>query len=57
ELEREIVNISAVIKHIKQHTSDAMSALQEEVDGLSCAVMQNRTALNFILATQGGVCA
>ncbi|NXH29289.1 ERVV1 protein, partial [Myiagra hebetior] len=57
ELESAIVNISAVIERIKQHTADAVSALQEEVDSLTHAVMQNRTALNFILAAQGGVCA
>ncbi|NXD56975.1 ERVV1 protein, partial [Corvus moneduloides] len=57
ELERAIVNISAVNEHIEQHTADAISALQEEVDSLSRTVMQNRIALNFILAAQGGVCA
>ncbi|NXV66441.1 ERVV2 protein, partial [Molothrus ater] len=58
ELERAIVNISAVIERIEQHTADAISPLQEEVfDSLSCVVMQNRTALNFILAAQGGECA
>ncbi|NXQ10499.1 ERVV1 protein, partial [Peucedramus taeniatus] len=57
ELERAIVNMSAVIECIQQHTADTISALQEEVDDLSCAVMQNRIALNFILAIQGGICA
>ncbi|NXX64815.1 ERVV2 protein, partial [Spizella passerina] len=57
ELERAIVNILAVIERIEQHTADAISPLQEEVDSLSCVVMQNRTALNFILAAQGGECA
>ncbi|NWY22013.1 ERVV1 protein, partial [Aphelocoma coerulescens] len=57
ELERAIVNISAVIECIEQHTADVISALQEEGDSLSHAVMQNRIALSFILATQGGVCA
>ncbi|NWH36060.1 ERVV2 protein, partial [Chloropsis hardwickii] len=57
ELERAIVNISAVIECIEQHAADAISALQEEVDSLSHAVIQNRIALNFILAAQGGVCA
>uniref|UniRef100_A0A8C3EAP4 Uncharacterized protein n=1 Tax=Corvus moneduloides TaxID=1196302 RepID=A0A8C3EAP4_CORMO len=57
ELERAIVNILAVIERIKQHTADAISALQEEVGSLSRAVMQNRIALNFILVAQGGVCA
>ncbi|NWY14763.1 ERVV1 protein, partial [Aphelocoma coerulescens] len=57
ELERANVNILAVIEHIEQHTADATSALQEEVDSLSRAVMQNRIALNFILAAHRGVCA
>ncbi|NXH85495.1 ERVV1 protein, partial [Edolisoma coerulescens] len=57
ELEKAIVNISAVIERIEQHTADAISALQEEVDSLSCAVKQNKIALNFILAAQEGVCA
>ncbi|NWV59478.1 ERVV1 protein, partial [Malurus elegans] len=56
ELERAIVNISAVIERI-EYTADAVSALQEEVHSLSHMVMQNRVALNFLLATQGGVCA
>ncbi|NXD54968.1 ERVV1 protein, partial [Corvus moneduloides] len=57
ELETAIVNVSAVIERIEQHTADAISALQEEADSLSRAVMQNRIALNVILAAQGGVCA
>ncbi|NXD24009.1 ERVV2 protein, partial [Spelaeornis formosus] len=57
ELERAVVNISAIIEHIEQHTADATSVLQEEVGSQSCAVMQNRTALHFILAAQRGVCA
>ncbi|NXA64882.1 ERVV1 protein, partial [Mohoua ochrocephala] len=57
ELERAFVNISAVIKHIEQQITDAISALQEEVPGLSHMVLQNRMALNFLLAAQGGACA
>ncbi|NXD61210.1 ERVV1 protein, partial [Corvus moneduloides] len=57
ELERAIVNISAVIERIEQHTADAISALQEEVNSLFHAVMQNKIALNFIFAAQRGVCA
>ncbi|NXU36279.1 ERVV1 protein, partial [Drymodes brunneopygia] len=57
ELERAIVNISGVVERIERHAADAISALQEEVDSVSLAVMQHRIALNFILATQGGVCA
>ncbi|NXT66319.1 ERVV1 protein, partial [Chaetops frenatus] len=57
ELETAIVNISAIIEHIEQQTSDAILALQEEIHYLSRIILQNRMALNFLLATQGGVCA
>ncbi|NWS88652.1 ERVV1 protein, partial [Toxostoma redivivum] len=57
ELDRAVENISAIIKHIEWQTTDAISALQEEVHGLSPMVLQNRIALNFLLATEGGVCA
>ncbi|NXC08646.1 ERVV2 protein, partial [Orthonyx spaldingii] len=57
ELEKAIINISAVAEHIERHTADAISALQEEVDSVSRAVMQHRIVLNLILAAQGGVCA
>ncbi|NXH41858.1 ERVV1 protein, partial [Dicaeum eximium] len=57
ELEEAVVNISAIIKHIEQQTADAISALQEEVHGLSHMVLQNRMGLNFLLSSQGGVCA
>ncbi|NXS31236.1 ERVV1 protein, partial [Pomatostomus ruficeps] len=56
ELERAIINISTVLERIEQHTADTISDLQEEADSLSCAVMQNRIALNFVLDAQGGVC-
>ncbi|NXM80527.1 ERVV2 protein, partial [Oenanthe oenanthe] len=54
-LQTAIVNISAVTEHIEQHTADGILALQEEVHCLSCVVVQNRIALNFLFA-HGGVC-
>ncbi|NXT68694.1 ERVV1 protein, partial [Chaetops frenatus] len=57
KLERAVANISAVIEHIERQTSDAILALQEEVHGLSPMVLQNRMALDFLLAAEGGVCA
>ncbi|KAJ7423976.1 hypothetical protein BTVI_08033 [Pitangus sulphuratus] len=54
ELEKAIVNISAVIENIQDQASDAISALQEEVRSLSRVVLQNRLALNILLASQGG---
>ncbi|NXS07118.1 ERVV1 protein, partial [Neodrepanis coruscans] len=56
ELERALINISAVIEQIASQTADAVQALQEEVRGLSCVVLQNRTALDYLLAAEGGVC-
>ncbi|NXK33813.1 ERVV2 protein, partial [Piprites chloris] len=56
ELEKAIVNISAVIENIQDQASDAIAALQEEVHSLSHVVLQNRLALNILLASQGGVC-
>lgn len=35
KLERAVINISAVIEHTEWQTVDAVSALQEEVHGLS----------------------
>ncbi|NWI53370.1 ERVV1 protein, partial [Calyptomena viridis] len=57
ELERAPVNISAVIEHVATQTADAIQALQEEVRDLSCVVLQNRMALDYVLAAQGGVCS
>ncbi|NXP22752.1 ERVV1 protein, partial [Scytalopus superciliaris] len=56
ELEKAIVNISAIIEHIQNQASDAIAALQDEAHSLSHVVLQNRIALNFLLALQGGVC-
>ncbi|NXQ63383.1 ERVV2 protein, partial [Anthoscopus minutus] len=55
ELEKANVNILVIIEHIENQTSNAIMALQE-VHGLSRVVLQNRMALNFLLAAQGGVC-
>ena len=56
ELEKAIVNIPAVIKNFENRTTDALSALQTEVSNLSKAAIQNRMALDLLLASQGGVC-
>uniref|UniRef100_A0A8B9NB51 ERVV2 protein n=1 Tax=Accipiter nisus TaxID=211598 RepID=A0A8B9NB51_9AVES len=56
ELEKAIVNISAVIEDIENRTTDAIQALQIEISSLSHEVMQNRMALDLLLASQGGVC-
>uniref|UniRef100_A0A4W3IGT6 Uncharacterized protein n=1 Tax=Callorhinchus milii TaxID=7868 RepID=A0A4W3IGT6_CALMI len=55
-LEKAIVNISATMEQIENATVDAIQDLQSEMYSLS-VVIQNRMALHFILASQGGVCA
>jgi len=45
-----------VIENIKNRTTDAISALQTEVSSLPKVLIQNRMALNLLLASQGGVC-
>ncbi|NXS10217.1 ERVV1 protein, partial [Neodrepanis coruscans] len=57
ELERALLNISAVVEHVVIQTTDAIQVLQEEVHNLSHVVLQNRMALNYFLASQGGLCA
>uniref|UniRef100_A0A8C3K6K4 Uncharacterized protein n=1 Tax=Calidris pygmaea TaxID=425635 RepID=A0A8C3K6K4_9CHAR len=57
ELEKAIVNISASMERIENFTVDAIQGLQTEVSSLSKVVLQNRMALDLLLASQGGVCA
>ncbi|NWV90494.1 ERVV2 protein, partial [Machaerirhynchus nigripectus] len=57
ELERAVVNIYNISAVIERQTSDVISAIQEEIRDLSCVVLQNRMAPNFLLAAQGGMCA
>ncbi|NWW24572.1 ERVV2 protein, partial [Falcunculus frontatus] len=56
EIEQAIVSMSRVIEQIENWTSDAISALQQEVTSLSKVVKQNRIALDLLLAAKGGVC-
>ncbi|XP_074992084.1 syncytin-A-like [Calonectris borealis] len=56
ELERAIVNISATVEKIENLTTDAVLGLQTEVSSLSKVVLQNRMALDIIMAKEGGVC-
>lgn len=56
EIEKALVNISAVIEEVENNTVDAIRAQQEEISSLAQVVQQNRMALDFLLASRGGVC-
>ncbi|KAF1436292.1 Syncytin-2, partial [Pygoscelis papua] len=56
EIEKALVNISAAVEKLKNATMDAIQAQQEELGSLSRVVLQNRMALDILLAAQGGVC-
>ncbi|XP_068062062.1 syncytin-2-like [Anomalospiza imberbis] len=56
ELEKAIVNISAVVEEIENKTIDAIQAQQLEINSLAQVVQQNRMALDLLLASRGGVC-
>ncbi|NWI63499.1 ERVV2 protein, partial [Todus mexicanus] len=56
ELEKAIVNISAVTEQIEHETSDAITALQEEISEIAKISTQNRMALDMLLASPEGVC-
>ncbi|XP_017584300.1 PREDICTED: syncytin-1-like [Corvus brachyrhynchos] len=56
ELEKAIVNISAIIEHTENQISDAIMASREEVWGLARVILQNRLVLDFLLVSQGGMC-
>ncbi|NXP83444.1 ERVV2 protein, partial [Ramphastos sulfuratus] len=56
ELEKAIVNISAVIESIENKTMDAIQAQQVEINSLAQVAQQNRMALDLLLASRGGVC-
>ncbi|NXP14454.1 ERVV1 protein, partial [Thinocorus orbignyianus] len=56
ELEKALVNFSSAIEIIGNNTADAIIALQEEISQLSKITLQNRMALDALLASQKEVC-
>ncbi|NWX17275.1 ERVV1 protein, partial [Aegotheles bennettii] len=56
ELEKAILNISGEIEKLANSTAHGLLTLQKEVTELSKVTIQNRIALDILLASQGGVC-
>ncbi|NWV33844.1 ERVV2 protein, partial [Grantiella picta] len=56
ELEKAIVNISAIIEHVQNQISDAIMALQEQIQGLALMIQEDKMVLSFLLGSQGGMC-
>lgn len=46
-----------MIEEISKDTADTLAGLSRSVDSLANVVMDNRLALDYLLAEQGGVCA
>lgn len=56
ELEKTLVNISAAIEILGNNAADAITSLKEVISQVSKITLQNRMALDTLLASQGGVC-
>uniref|UniRef100_A0A8C0IJI4 RNase H type-1 domain-containing protein n=1 Tax=Bubo bubo TaxID=30461 RepID=A0A8C0IJI4_BUBBB len=56
ELEKAIVNISATVEILANATADAIVNLQKEINSLAEVTIQNRMALDLLMAKEGGVC-
>ncbi|XP_075791734.1 uncharacterized protein LOC142830467 [Pelodiscus sinensis] len=57
ELEQAIVNVSGQLEIAFNQTADALGLLNEQIQSVARFALQNRIALDAILAQQGGVCA
>nr|AIQ85117.1 envelope protein syncytin-Ten1 [Setifer setosus]AIQ85129.1 envelope protein syncytin-Ten1 [Setifer setosus]AIQ85130.1 envelope protein syncytin-Ten1 [synthetic construct] len=50
-------NLTQVVRNIAMSTGKAIESQQRSLDSLANVVLDNRIALDFLLAEQGGVCA
>ncbi|KAF1496721.1 hypothetical protein FQV08_0002399, partial [Pygoscelis antarcticus] len=57
KLERAIANVSKELEKATNEIANSIIALQEEIKLLSQMVIQNRLAIDYLLAAQDGVCA
>uniref|UniRef100_A0A663N3C8 ERVV2 protein n=1 Tax=Athene cunicularia TaxID=194338 RepID=A0A663N3C8_ATHCN len=56
EMEKAILNVSGETEKLANSTAHGLLTLHKEVTELSKLTIQNRMALDMILASQGGVC-
>ncbi|NXL90526.1 ERVV2 protein, partial [Alectura lathami] len=56
KLEKSMLNISGEMEKLANDTAKGLTTLQTEISELSKMTLQNRMALDIILASQGGVC-
>ena len=52
-----IRNLSLTLKDISESAAKARAAQQKSLDSLAKVVLNNRIALDYLLADQGSVCA
>uniref|UniRef100_A0A7M4EXH7 Envelope polyprotein n=1 Tax=Crocodylus porosus TaxID=8502 RepID=A0A7M4EXH7_CROPO len=57
ELEKAIINILGVMENFINASADALGALNNEITQVGQVAVENSMALDYLLATQGGVCA
>lgn len=57
KIERAIANISATLEIISNAITDALSQIHAEIKQVSQIALENRLALDTLLAAQGGICA
>ncbi|XP_072670200.1 endogenous retrovirus group V member 2 Env polyprotein-like [Canis lupus baileyi] len=55
--ETTLKNLTQVIENLASNAGDALEGLQESLDSLANDILDNRLALDYLRAEQGGVCA
>lgn len=57
KLARESINIAAVLEQVANDTAEALRQVNAEMVALRTVTLQNRMALDYLLAKEGGTCA
>ncbi|RMC20562.1 hypothetical protein DUI87_01413 [Hirundo rustica rustica] len=51
-----LIRLQAIVEIVSNHTSDALELLAQQHSQMRAFVYQNRIALDYLLAEEGGVC-